>query len=520
MATKKLSELLRHVPDIINVPKGQRDPEITAGITEDSRTISPGGLFIARHGQSVDGHRFIQAAVEQGAAAIVGELPPAEVKCSVPYIQVADASLAMAHLAAALHDFPSRKLVVIGVTGTDGKTTTSNLLYNILQAAGLKTGMISTVNAVLGDELVDTGLHVTTPTAPEVQGYLARMVNAGLTHCILESTSHGLAQNRVAAVDFDGAVVTNIQHEHLDFHRTFEDYRDAKATLWRSLMVSERKPGTPKFSVLNHDDANSYDYLRSIPADKQVSYAIGNSHSADIWASNVTYGPRGTSYTLETNSGSVALQSPLIGEFNVSNMLAAASAAFALGISLSAIKKGIEAVDAVTGRLERIDQGQDFLAVVDFAHTPNALKRVLEAARLMIMPPGRVIVTFGCAGLRDPAKRVMMGQWAARLADLTIITAEDPRTEPLEAIMAVTARTMSESGKIEGIDFWRVADRGQAIFQACQMARAGDIVLSCGKGHEQSMCFGTIEYPWDDRDAMRSALKGKPLTTLPTAAQT
>jgi UDP-N-acetylmuramoyl-L-alanyl-D-glutamate--2,6-diaminopimelate ligase len=379
--------------------------------------------------------------------------------------------------------------------------------------------MISTVNAMLGDESVDTGLHVTTPTAPEVQGYLARMVKAGLTHCILEATSHGLAQNRVAAVDFDGAVITNIQHEHLDFHRTFEDYRDAKAALWRSLMISERKPGTPKFSVLNRDDANSYDYLRSIPADSLISYAIGDTRPVDVWASNVTYGPRGTNYSLETKSGSVAVQSSLIGEFNVSNMLAAASAAYALGIDLPAIRKGIEVVQTVTGRLERIDEGQDFLAVVDFAHTPNALKRVLEAARLMIRPPGRVIVTFGCAGLRDPAKRVMMGQWAARLADLTIITAEDPRTEPLEAIMAVTARTMTEEGKVEGTDFWRVADRGQAIYEACHMARAGDIVLSCGKGHEQSMCFGTVEYPWDDRNAMRSALKGKPLATLPTAAR-
>ncbi|MBN1310045.1 MAG: UDP-N-acetylmuramoyl-L-alanyl-D-glutamate--2,6-diaminopimelate ligase [Anaerolineae bacterium] len=516
---KLLSELLPHVPGIVDSSAVKADPVITASVVEDNRKVQPGGIFVARSGQSFDGHAYIPAAVQQGAVVIVGERSLAEVACSVPYVQVADGGIALAYLAAARLDFPARKLVMIGVTGTDGKTTTSNLIYSILKEAGIKAGMISTVSAVLGDEEMDTGLHVTTPTSPEVQGYLDRMVQSGLTHCVLEATSHGLAQHRVAACDFDVAVVTNIQHEHLDFHGTWENYRDAKASLFRSLMQGVRKTQVPdKLAVINLDDSLSAEFLLSIPADHQFCYALGEQPGLYTFAHEIHYGPAATYLVANVDNQTLAVESALVGEFNVSNMLAAMTATHGLGISLQAIKSGIEKVQGIPGRMERIDEGQDFLAIVDFAHTPNALCRALEAARLMIAPAGRVIVVFGCAGLRDPEKRVMMGHIAAQLADLTVITAEDPRTESLEEIMATTAAACVRKGCVEGDTFWRVPDRGEAIFKAVKMARSGDIVLSCGKGHEQSMCFGEVEYPWDDRQAMRAALRGSPLGTLPTSS--
>lgn len=516
----RLSELVSHVPNCIDTSAVTTDPEIAAPVVEDSRVVEPGGIFVARAGLSADGHAYITAAVERGAAAVFGERPPADVECRAPYVQVADGGLALAYLAAAQLDFPARKLVMIGVTGTDGKTTTSNLLYSMLKSAGIGAGMISTVSAVLGDQELDTGLHVTTPTSPKVQGYLDRMVRAELTHCVLEATSHGLVQHRVAACDFDVAVMTNIQHEHLDFHGSWENYRDAKGLLFRNLMEGARKPHAPaKLAVINLDDAPSADYLLGIPADYHFRYAVSKRPDANIFAREIRYEPAATHLVASVDDETVVIESALVGQFNVSNLLAAITAAYSLGISLSAIKAGAEAVKGIPGRMERIDEGQDFLAVVDFAHTPNALRRALEAARLMIPPTGRVIVVFGCAGLRDPEKRVMMGHIAAQNADLAVITAEDPRTESLEDILAAIAGAFIGIGGIEGETFWRVPDRGEAIFRAVQMAQPGDIVLSCGKGHEQSMCFGTVEYPWDDRQAMHAALRGAPLRTLPTATE-
>jgi UDP-N-acetylmuramoyl-L-alanyl-D-glutamate--2,6-diaminopimelate ligase len=513
----KLSHLLAEVPGILTHPTD--DPDITAPVEEDSRLIQPGGVFVARTGKSTDGHQYIHPALERGAVVIIGERDAGTLSLPVPYVQVADAGLALAHLAAAYHDHPARKLNMIGVTGTDGKTTTANLIFAILKQAGLAAGMISTVSAVFGDEEQDTGLHVTTPTAPEVQGYLARMAAAGLTHCVLETTSHGWAQHRVAACDFDMAVITNIQHEHLDFHGSWENYRDAKALLFRDLGQGYRKEQAPaKLAVVNLDDTPSADHLLGIPADYHFRYSLAERPDADVFTQEIAYGPASTRLVVRVAGETLVIESNLVGEFNVSNMLAAVTAAHGLGIPLEAIRLAADSFQGVPGRMERIDAGQEFIAVVDFAHTPNALKRAIEAARLMIGGTGRVIVVFGSAGLRDPEKRAIMGRVAGSMADLTIITAEDPRTELLDDILAVSAEACAEAGGIEGETFWRVADRGEAIYRACQKARKGDIVLACGKGHEQSMAFGAVEYAWDDRDAMRSALSGKPLSTLPTAS--
>lgn len=470
-------------------------------VTSDSRQVQPGTIFVACSGGNADGHRYIANAIANGAAAIVGEQPLTGL--AVPYLQVDDSRRALAYLAAALHDFPARRLTVLGVTGTDGKTTTSNLLYAILKAANLPTGMISTVNALIGTHTLDTGFHVTTPDAPDVQNYLRMMVDAGLTHVVLESTSHGLAQHRVDACEFDGAIVTNITHEHLDYHGSYEAYRAAKGRLFT--MLTETRPkahGNPNFAVLNHDDS-SYDYLRQITAARQIAYGVHP--EAAVRAENIRYAADGLHFTVHTPSGSVQIDSKLVGAYNVSNILAAIAAAIeGLHLPLDAARDGIAAFRGVPGRMEAIDLGQNFLAIVDFAHTPNALQRAIEAARQMTR--GRVIVAFGSAGLRDREKRRMMAEIAAQHADLSIFTAEDPRTESLAGILAQMAAGAEAYGGREGETFWRIPDRREALRFAVKLARPGDIVLACGKGHEQSMCFGETEYLWDDRTALSAAL--------------
>ncbi len=493
-----------------------------SAIAADSRQVKPGDLFVAIPGVNVDGGRFIPQAVEAGARVVVGELDAADLPLqpdgAFTYVRVPNAREAWAWLCAAWCDFPSRKLTLIGVTGTDGKTSTVNLIYHILQAAGLESGMVSTVNARIGTEESDTGLHTTTPDPPDVQKYLAQMVEAGATHAVLEVTSHGLAQHRVSGCAFDVAVVTNITHEHLDAHGSLEAYQQAKARLFHGLTRAYRKPGVPKVAVLNRDD-DSYRYLSPIPADRWITYGLGG--GADVTARDVRFAPDQTRFTIYSAMGQASIETSLVGAFNVSNILAAFSTGLALGIPTPAIAEGVAAMRGIPGRMERIEAGQDFLAIVDFAHTPNALARALETSRTMTGQAGdrcgRVIVVFGCAGLRDREKRAMMGRIAGRLADLVIITAEDPRTESLEEIMAESVVTAQSEGKREGIDLWRTPDRSQAILKACRMARSGDVVIACGKGHEQSMCFGQIEYPWDDREAMRLALRGRTLDTLPTA---
>jgi UDP-N-acetylmuramoyl-L-alanyl-D-glutamate--2,6-diaminopimelate ligase len=511
----RLGHLTQAVPMMLGQVGGDVD---VFGLATNSQQVEPGDLFVAVPGVYVDGHRFVADAVNNGAVAVVGELPP-QTLGDVPwgaftYVRVADARKALGWLCAAWHDFPSRKMTLVGVTGTDGKTTTVNLIYAILRAAGFNAGMISTVNARIGAEEVDTGLHTTTPDAPDVQRYLARMVEAGATHTVLEVTSHGLAQHRVAGCDFDVAVVTNITHEHLDAHGSLEAYQQAKARLFEGLTHSFRKPGVPKVAVLNRDD-DSFRYLSPIPVERQIVYGVGG----EVSTRDVRFASGATRFTLVLPGGEVVVETALVGGFNVSNILAAAAVGVALDIPPASIAEGIAAVKGIPGRMERIDEGQDFLAIVDFAHTPNALEQALETARTMIGEGGRVIVVFGAAGLRDREKRAMMGRIAGRLADVVIIAAEDPRTESLEEIMAESATAAEAEGKREGVDLWRVPDRGEAILKACQLARSSDVVIACGKGHEQSMCFGTTEYPWDDRQAMRRALQGETLDTLPTAGK-
>jgi UDP-N-acetylmuramoyl-L-alanyl-D-glutamate--2,6-diaminopimelate ligase len=501
----------------LDVLVGSMDETRISGIVMDSRRVQPGYLFVAMQGKMVDGHDFIPLAIQRGAAAVVGERPIRDL--TVPYLQVENSRQALSWLAAAFYGNPGRKLTVIGITGTDGKTTTCNLLYQILIAAGLKTGLVSTVNAVIGDEVLDTGFHVTTPDAPDVQAYLARMLAAGLTHVVLETTSHGWAQYRVDACEFDVGVVTNITHEHLDQHGSFENYRAAKTRLFQSLVKTLPKPqGNPRLAVLNRDDS-SYVYLAGIASEPKISYGLDQ--AADIRAEAMEYSPQGIRFDAVGSDFRIRVTSPLVGEYNVSNCLAALAASVrGLGIDPQIAARGIAALKAVPGRMERIDLGQDFSAIVDFAHTPNALRVAMETVRRMTEK--RIIVIFGSAGLRDRQKRRMMAEIGTQMADLSILTAEDPRTESLEDILEEMAVGARSQGGMEGKTFWRVPDRGQAIRFGLRMAQPGDVVVACGKGHEQSMAFGTTEYAWDDRVAMQAALAelmgiaGPKMPVLPT----
>ncbi|MCB8985415.1 MAG: UDP-N-acetylmuramoyl-L-alanyl-D-glutamate--2,6-diaminopimelate ligase [Ardenticatenaceae bacterium] len=514
-------------------PPAYDGPDISlTHLTENTNEVAPGACFVARVRATSDGHPYIGQALARGASMILAQRPAAHFDLTIPpdvaYVEVADTAVALAWLAAAWEGFPGRQLVMIGITGTDGKTTTSSLLHSILQTAGLRVGLLSTLKAVVGEQEEPLAPHVTTPEAPVVQRYLRRMVDAGLTHCILESTSHGLAQHRVTAVDFDIALITNITHEHLDYHGNYEGYFAAKSRLFTSLLLDDwtipshnpAKQNVGKTAVLNLDDS-SYGRLAAIPVPHQVTYGL--SSAADVTAKKVSYEADKTWFEVyfdfplgrlhgEAQKAQMDFKVPcyshLLGEFNLYNVLAAVAAARVLQVGPEAIQEGLKKVYGVRGRMERITGGQPFLTIVDFAHTPNSLSRSIAAARQMVADHnGRVITVFGSAGKRDVEKRRMMAEVSIRQADVTILTAEDPRTESLDDILEMMAFGCRSQGGVEGQTFWRMPDRGAAIYFALTLAQKQDVVLICGKGHEQTMCFGATEYPWDDRQAAYTAVK-------------
>jgi len=517
---RPLSELLAEVP-VIAV---SGDPACAIDHqTCDSRLTRPGSLFVAYHGVALDSHRFLADAAARGAAACLVERDPADLRAeqalpaSLVLVQVADGRLARGLVAGALYDHPSRSMAIVGVTGTDGKTTTSSLLHAILVGVGRPAGLVSTVGARVGEDFVDTGLHATTPEPEALQALLALMRDRGLREAVVETSSHGLAQHRVADVAYDVAVITNLTREHLDYHQDLAGYREAKGMLFGALGRGPGKPGIVPTAVLNGDDPNLAWFAERSAGQRRLVYGLDAGVDFRL-ARRLQPQGSGQRFVAATPAGEVEVATTLQGDYNIANILAAMAAAYALGVAPRDMPAALARFGGVPGRMEAILEGQPFAAIVDFAHTPNALAQVLAAARGLAGPDGRVIVVFGCAGLRDVPKRADMGRVAGERADLTVLTAEDPRTEDLASIIAASAGGLLAAGRLEGRDFWREPDRFQAIRRAAALASRGDVLLVCGKGHEQSMCFGTTEYPWDDRLALRAALRGEAYGSLPTAA--
>ncbi len=493
----RLADLAAVVPGARVVGDGTLPVE---NIVFDSRQVARNDLFVALSGTALDGAKFVADAFRLGAAAAVVERGEA-LPSGYAGVVVPSARVALGLMSAAREGFPSRALRVVGVTGTDGKTTTSTLIASVLRHSGRSVGVVSTVNAEVGDERIDTGFHTTTPDAPDLQRYLARMVSSGASDAVLEVTSHGLAQERVAGCDFDVAVITNVTGDHLNYHGTFDRYLAAKCRLFEGLSSSFRKPGIPKVAIFNLDDVSA-DFIRAIVVDRQMTYAL--ERHADVRARGVRFSASGAAYDVETPAGTFPIELRLTGWYNVANSLAAIATATALELTPSVIQNGLAAVDGVRGRYERIDLGQPFDVIVDFAHTANSFEQVLSLAREQCRR--RVFVVFGCAGMRDREKRPRMGEIAGRFADRIYLTAEDPRTEDLESIIEEIALGCARQGRREDVDFWRIPDRAEAIDRAISDAADGDLVLITGKGHEQSMCFGTTELPWSDQEAARAAL--------------
>ena len=477
-----------------------------SGVEHDSRRVSAGSLFLAIPGFTVDGHAYLHQAVSRGAAAVVVQRDHGDAWRTLPLgtaiIAVDDTRAAMARSAAWFHGHPGRELVVIGITGTDGKTTTSHLLTSVLESAGAPTGRLGTVDVYMPGTTGKVTDRMTTPESPEVQRILREMVTAGCDFAIVESTSHGLALRRLDEVEYDTAVVTNITGDHLDFHKTFDAYRDAKALLFAALESSFDK-SVPKTAIVNCDDPSANYMLSQAPRANHIRYGL-EARETDVTARNLILRPNGTDFRLITPAGhaEVSLQLPAI--FNVMNALAAASAGLAAGLDVQTIARGLSAAPGVPGRMERIEAGQPFDVIVDYAHTGDAVRKVLEVLR--DVTGGRLIIVVGAAGERDPGRRFGVGRAAAAGADFAVFTSEDPRSEDPAAIVAEIGRHAENAGRVRGKDFVEVENRREAIAEALRRAGPGDVVVIAGKGHETSMVYGSVVVPWDDRDVAREEL--------------
>lgn len=496
----RLNELAAAIPGGTLIGDGDSAVE---SVEYDSRRVRPGALFAAVPGFRHDGHDFLREALAAGAAALLVQEDRRATwdVLDCPRLAVPDSRAALAIAAAALAGWPARRLNVVGVTGTDGKTSLAHLIAHVLDSAGRPAGLLSTAgNRAAGRDLPDSG-RFTTPEAPEVQALLADMADAGCRAAVLEATSHGLALHRLDACEFDLAVMTNVGADHLDFHPTREDYLAAKGTLFRMLDTSADKR-VAKTAVLNADDP-AHEYFRSLTRAGALTYGLAS--PADVTAADVAPEGWGSRFRLLTPAGETGAFIGRPGGFNVANALAAGATALALGLDLPAIVAGIESWPGAPGRMERVDEGQPFSVVVDFAHAPESLRRVLNELRSRHR--GRLVALFGCIGERDRERRHAMGRVAAELADYTYVTDDNPYSEDRDAILAEIARGLRESGKKDGHDFAVVPDRREAIAQALAMAVDEDVVLLAGKGHERQVHLPTGSYDCDDREVARRVLR-------------
>ncbi len=464
------------------------------GIAYDSRLVTPGDLFVALRGGYYNGHKFIDQSLEQGAIAVAAE----ECSADVPALLFADMRASLPALAAAFFDFPGNDLKIIGITGTDGKTTTSYLTDAILSAHQIKTGMIGTVSVKIGGESIDHETRQTTPESLDIQRYLAQMRDAHVEWAILEATSHGLAAHRLDGISFAVAAVTNVTHEHLEFHGSIEAYRRAKASLF------ERAGASGGWAVINLDDPVSRSFVDVAAGTSVVTYSRSG-EPASVVASRVVCDASGSTFLVESEWGRLDVRLPYLGEFNVENALCAIGAAVAAGVPFESIADALAGAPPVPGRMAAVDEGQPFSVIVDYAHTPESLEKILLLLR-RLTGNGRVICVSGSAGERDTEKRPMQGAVSARLADLSLFTTEDPRFEDAESIIDDIAAGARRLGKTEGEDFVCVVDRQEAIDFAIAQAREGDAVLLAGKGHERSIIWGHEKRPWDEAAAAKSAL--------------
>jgi UDP-N-acetylmuramyl-tripeptide synthetase len=492
----RLADLLQALPD--REVRGSLPGEVT-GLTDDSRRVVEGTCFVAVRGLRADGHRFIPQALERGARAVVAEPPDPLPGRPVGRILVPDTRRALPRLADAYFGRPSRALTVVGVTGTNGKTTTSYLVEALLRARGDATGVIGTIQYVVRGVAREAGQ--TTPEAIELQGLLADMVAAGVGGVAMEVSSHALEQRRVDGIAFDCAVFTNLTQDHLDYHGTMERYAEAKGRLFFELLGEGGKPDAA--AVLNGDDPWGARWARELAESRRCRVlTFGLGAGLAVRARRHTSGAGGIRLEADTPAGPVAFASPLIGEHNVMNLLGAVATGVALHLDPATVAGALAGVQAVPGRFERVDAGQDFLVVVDYAHTPDALQRVLETARRLTA--GRLGVVFGCGGDRDRGKRPIMGRIAAGLADRVWLTSDNPRSEDPDAIIAEIS--LGVVPPPPG-GYTNHPDRRAAIRDALGWARAGDTLVIAGKGHETYQIIAGQSLPFDDRQVTREILR-------------
>jgi UDP-N-acetylmuramoyl-L-alanyl-D-glutamate--2,6-diaminopimelate ligase len=489
----KLQDLLAHLSDARLTGEGSVE---TSEVTHDSRRASNGSLFVAIRGLVTDGNQFVDQARKKGAVAIVSEQAP---RPGGPWVQVADARIALAVLSAAALGDPAEKLSLVGVTGTNGKTTTTHLIDAVLRAAGEKVGLVGTVHYRIGDRL--TTAVRTTPESSDLQALFREMVDASCRRAVLEVSSHALELKRVYGCRFEVAVFTNLTRDHLDFHGDMDTYFEAKRRLFDTLVREDGR------AILNADDDR---VAELVSASRAPVWTYGHAPAsggarerpADIHATDIQLSLDGSRFKVATPLGPVEIHSPLLGRFNVSNLLGALGATLALGIPREVAASGLASLPGVPGRLERVNAGQDFAVIVDYAHTDDALKNLLETVREL--GPQRVITVFGCGGDRDRTKRPLMGAVASRLSDSVIVTSDNPRTEPPEAIIEEIRRGMPAG---RGAKVLSIVDRRDAIARALEMARPGAAVVIAGKGHETTQTLRDRTIPFDDRQVVRDILR-------------
>lgn len=467
-----------------------------SGLHYDSRLVTSGDLFAALPGKDFDGHAFASHAVKAGASALLVERP---IEADVAQIVVPDSRAALAQVAAEYYEHPSRELTCIGLTGTDGKTTTSYIVDSILRHAGRSTGVIGTVGIRIGDARSYELPHQTTPESNLVQRYLREMVDAGVRVAIVEATSHGLAMHRLDTTRFAIAGLTNITREHLEYHGTIDAYRRAKATLLE--WVGEGRGVV----VLNADDPGAMSIHHYAAGAEVVTYGVG-ANAANLHATDIVVSNNGTRFVFRADGIATEVQMPLIGRFNVSNALCAIGVARAAGVPVETSVAALAGVGGVPGRMQPVIAGQPYSVIVDYAHTPESIEKVLTLLR-GVQGDGRLIVVTGSAGERDPGKRPLQGRVCARLADISIFTNEDPRNEDAERILADIASGALAEGGIEEETFYRIVDRRNAIAKAFELAGPRDCVLLAGKGHERSIIIGYDHLPWNEVEIARSLLR-------------